>query len=208
MSFYSVSGLLWLPPCAVGSYTHTHPTRQITTTTPTSPMWKMLEGTSMSRQHRWKCSALPMTSPGHGSIFQHLSHQRNASIQHPCTLPTTLLTRRHRKCLNSQRAHSAQPPKRLSSLLGAPGAKGRLGMVRGGQGAPSPSKFLFFKSKTTSALPEHASALPGDIAGDRARFYAQLRSCPPPGSLLRLPGKFQVIPWAASVRNASSACLF
>ena len=114
---------------------------------PISPMWKMLKGTSMSRRHRWKCSALPMTLLGHGSVFQHLSCWRNASIRHPCTLPTTLLTRRHRKCQNSQRAHGAQPPKQLSSLLGAPGAKGQLGTVRGGQGAPSPSKFLFLNQK-------------------------------------------------------------
>ena len=171
-------------------------------------MWKMLKGASMSWRRRWKCSALPTTSPGHGSVFQHLSRRRNASIRHPCILPTTLLTRRHRKCLNSQRAHGAQPLKRLSSPLGAPGAKGRLGMVRGGQGAPPPSKFLFFKSKTTSALPESASALPSDIAGDQARFCARFRSHPPPGSLLRLLGKFEGIPLAGSGGNAGVVHLF
>ena len=213
MSFYCLSGVLW-PPSVLWTHTHTFPTRQITTMPPPHNHNAHItdvedaEGASMSWRRRWKCSALPTTLQGHGSIFQHLSCRRNASIRHSCTLPTPPLTRRHRKCQNSQRVHGAQPPKRLSSLLGAPGAKGQPVTVRGGQGAPSPSKFLFFKSKTTSALPERASALPGDIAGDRARFCAQFQSRPPPGSLLRLPGKFEVTPWAASGGNAGIACLF
>jgi hypothetical protein len=139
------------------------------------------------------------------SIFhvgEMLLYDTPAPCQQPYSPGGTGSAKTHEGCT----MHSHQNP--INHLLGAPGAKGQLGMVRGGQGAPSPSNFLFFKSKTTSALPESASALPGDIAGDRAHFCARFRSRPPPGSPLRLPGKFQVTPWAASVRNAGVAHLF
>jgi hypothetical protein len=106
------------------------------------------------------------------------------------------------------RVHGAQPPKPLSSLLRAPVARAWYGTDRGGQGAPSTSKILLKTSKTTSALPESASALPGDIAGDWARFCARFRLRPPPGSLLRLLGKFEGIPLAGSGGNAGVVRLF
>ena len=65
-----------------------------------------------------------------------------------------------------------------------------------------------FSHQTTSASPGSASALPGDIAGDWACSHAWFRSRPPPGSPLRLPGKFQVILVSTSRRNAGVACLF
>ncbi len=147
-------------------------------------------------------------SPGRGSTFQCLQCRRKYCIRPPYTVQPTSSTRRHRKCQNSRRVHGAQPPKPLSSLLRAPVARGWYGTDRGGQGAPSTFKFLLKASKTTSVLPESASALPGDIAGDRACFCARFRSRPPPGSLLRLLGKFEGSPFAESGGNASVARLF
>ena len=147
-------------------------------------------------------------SPGHGSTFQQLLHWRNVSMRHPYALPSTPLTRRHVKCQLSQRCtlHSHHHP--INHLMSAPGAMGWYGTDRGGQGAPSTSKFSSKTSRITLALPESASALPGDIAGDRARFCAGSRSRPPPGSLMRLSGEFQVAVWATSGRNVGVACLF
>ena len=53
-----------------------------------------------------------------------------------------------------------------------------------------------------------ASALPGNIAGNRAHFCTQFWLHPPQGSLLRLPGQFEVTPWAPSGENTGTVHVF
>ena len=182
MSFYSISGVLCLPPSVLWTCTHV----------PYPP-----NNNHTPNAHIADMEAL--FSVFH--IGEILLYDTPALCQQPHS-PGGTESARTRRCAGTQ------PPNYLSSPMRPPGAIGWCAMDRGGQGAPSPSKFLFFKSKTTSALSEGAPALPGDIASDQVCFCARFRSCPPPGSLLRLPGKFQVIPWAASGGNAGVARLF
>ena len=133
--------------------------------------------------------APPTTFPGHGSTFQRLPHQRRTRSVSPYMTPPTPLIRRHRKCHNTRMCKDHI----CGSCTSCPSiAVGWCGMNRGGPNAPLPRHFATQMQKTVSALPGSASVLPGDIAGDRAHICARYQSRPPPGSLIRLPGEFQV----------------
>jgi hypothetical protein len=84
------------------------------------------------------------------------------------------------KCVKVHQCTATTTP--INHLWRAPAAMRWYGTDRGGQGTPSTPKTFSKTSKTTSASPGSASALPGDVAGDRVRSGARSPTRPPPGS--------------------------
>ena len=126
--------------------------------------------------------------PGHGSIFHRLQRRRHTLSLSTHMSPLPPPAGGHRKCRNMRRCKDHNCG---SCPSHPPVAMGWCGMNRGGIDAPSAIGLVQKKEKTMPVSSGSASALPGNIAGDWACFCAQSRSCPPPVSLLRLPGDFQ-----------------
>jgi hypothetical protein len=114
-------------------------------------------------------------------------------VIHSCTTPyvvsSTPPIQRHRKCRNTRGARNQMHG---SCPLQLPNAVGKTGTTRGGPNAPPAIKLLSINAITKPTSSGSASALPGNVAGDRVPICTRYRSRPPPGSPLRLPGKFQM----------------
>ena len=132
------------------------------------------------------------TSDNVAGTWKHFSASSTlAKILHvisPCCATNPI----NQECLFLQKCMLHSYHHAINHLMSAPGAMGWYGTDRGGQGAPSTAKTLSKTSRPKPALPESTSVLPGDIAGNWAHFCARSRLRPPPESLIRLSGEFQV----------------
>ncbi len=133
------------------------------------------------------CLAPTMTLPGHGSMLMCLSHQHHAHSMSPYAMPSTPTLRMCKKCQNMQKCRNHICG---SCLLQAPIATGWHQTNRGGFNAPSAIRTLQRTVKTMPVSPGSTLAFTGDIGGDWAQICAWSRSCPHPGSPLKLPGVF------------------
>ena len=93
----------------------------------------------------------------------------------------------------------------VSCPLNPPVTLGWHGTQMGSQCPLRRRQFPNENTKTMPASSGSASALPGDVGDDQARICAQFRPRRPPGSPLRLPGKFQGAGGTISARTRGGA---
>jgi len=94
----------------------------------------------------------------------------------------------HTKCQNTWVVFDHP---RVSCPLRPPSPSAGPGTNKGDPKPPHAPEVGRKKAKMLPVSPKCASVLPGNVSDDRAQLCAQFRRCPPPGSPMGLPGKFQ-----------------
>ena len=141
----------------------------------------------------------------HGSVFLQLSHQQRAYLSFLYNTMMLCSCQSHMKCQN-MRVVKNHP--RVSCPLSPPSHSARCGMNKDDPQPPHATGNKLINAEMPPALPECASALPGDVGDDWVQLCTRFRQHPPPGSPTGLLGRFQGCRVWASSRYAGAAHIF